>query len=272
VIEKYTSLWHKENGMSGIGELIIDGNSTEFNSRFGEKSFSSTYVGLYGQRAFKVFTEGATYPNNKNSIDFAVSLYPNNIELFCLSVLPGTDLYEKAKSFGLEWKNEPPYTVIRTPEFSEIDLKKAASLSRAVNIFYTQGRAVSWFNSLIYVLKIKPSAFFEKFEKYLMEKNIEENECFNADRIRIWQKDFVKKLLLEKKLNRLVLCVVDLIEIYGALSDADGEGKSTVIKLNYWPEDLLSEYALDINFFAAKVKPHACKIKIKPSKDGAVWE
>lgn len=215
---------------------------------------------------------GDTLKGFKNSIDFAVSLYPNNIELFCLSVLPGTDLYEKAKSFGLEWKNEPPYTVIRTPEFSEIDLKKAASLSRAVNTFYTQGRAVSWFNSLIYVLKIKPSAFFEKFEKYLMEKNIEENECFNADRIRIWQKDFVKKLLLEKKLNRLVLCVIDLIEIYGALSDADGEGKSTVIKLNYWPEDLLSEYALDINFFAAKVKPHACKIKIKPSKDGAVWE
>ena len=73
MIEKYTSLWHKENGMSGIGELIIDGNSTEFNSRFGEKSFSSTYVGLYGQRAFKVFTEGATYPNNKNSIDFPES-------------------------------------------------------------------------------------------------------------------------------------------------------------------------------------------------------
>ena len=41
-----------------------------------------------------------------NSIDFALNLMPNNLELFCLSVLPGTDLFDAAKGYGLVFQEE----------------------------------------------------------------------------------------------------------------------------------------------------------------------
>ena len=70
------------------------------------------------------------------------------------------------------WEQKPPYNVLKTPQFPESDLQKAASLARAVNLFYTQGRAVSWFNCIIYHLHKKPSVFLGEFEKYLREEKI----------------------------------------------------------------------------------------------------
>ena len=44
---------------------------------------------------------GDNYAGFTRSIDFALSLYPNNLELFCLSVLPGTALHDDAEGFGI---------------------------------------------------------------------------------------------------------------------------------------------------------------------------
>lgn len=208
----------------------------------------------------------------KNSIDFALSLYPNNLELFCLSVLPGTALHDDAQNFGMIWEQTPPYHVLRTPQFSEVELAKAASLARAVNLFYTQGRAVSWFNCVIYHLHKKPSVFLGEFEKFLKEEKINIPPEPKTSEIRKWQKDFIKKQFEQQHLSKFTLIVCDLIDLYGALSDADGDGLTSVVKLNYWPDDLLSEYAMDLPFFAANAKRHTNTIKVHPSPDGAVWE
>ena len=55
--------------------------------------------------------------------DFALSLYPNNLETFPLSVLAGTDLYENASSFFLEFQENPPYHLIKSNTFSEEEMK-----------------------------------------------------------------------------------------------------------------------------------------------------
>ena len=98
-----------------------------------------------------------------NSIDFALNLMPNNLELFCLSVLPGTDLFDAAKGYGLVFQEEAPYHVIETPGFSKADMGSASKIAAACNVFYNQGRAVPWFTSLMKALQIKPSKFFKDF-------------------------------------------------------------------------------------------------------------
>ena len=103
---------------------------------------------------------GDSFSGFKQSVDFAISLYPNNLELFCLSVLPGTDLHDKAASLGLEWQQVPPYNVLRTKTFSQQDIEKARKFSFAADIFYNRGRAVPWFNLILFPLNVKPSVFF----------------------------------------------------------------------------------------------------------------
>ena len=45
---------------------------------------------------------GDTLPLFRASLDFALSLYPNHLDIFPLAVLPGTKLYGKAAALGLE--------------------------------------------------------------------------------------------------------------------------------------------------------------------------
>ena len=206
----------------------------------------------------------------KESIDFALQLYPNNLELFRLSVLPGTDLYERRDALGLNAMEEAPYSVIETSSFSKAELALAESLARATNIFYTQGRAVSWFNSVLYPLKMRPSAFLHDFELFLKEKKLLDEELSLA-KIRLLQKEFVSIMYKKKHLDNLLLAVNDLISFFGALSDADGEALSSSVQLHYWPEDLLSEYALDLQFFCANAQRHNSTVKVRPSPSGAVW-
>ena len=57
---------------------------------------------------------GETFASFCQGINFATSLYPNNLEIFCLSVLPGTDLFDRAQELGLIFEDTPPYNIIKT--------------------------------------------------------------------------------------------------------------------------------------------------------------
>ena len=213
----------------------------------------------------------------KNSIDFALSLYPNNLELFCLSVLPGTDLNDAAAEFGMVWEQTPPYHVIKTPQFSEADLAKAASLARATNLFYTQGRAVPWFNSVLFPLKIKASQFFTEFSQYMVEQKIDFalSKCQSGEeksrKITEIQKAFVSKKYREKHLDKLLPAAEDLILINGALGLCTFDGTESEFTTHYHPDDVMSEYGTDLQFFADNCGKQKCRVKVFESEKGPDW-
>ena len=108
---------------------------------------------------------GDTFEGFKKSIDFALNLYPNNLETFCLSVLPGTTLAEEAISLGLDFQKNAPYHVIKSKSFSQKEIEKSEELSHACNVFYNQGRAVPWFISICKVCHKRPVVLLEDFSK-----------------------------------------------------------------------------------------------------------
>jgi acetyl-CoA carboxylase biotin carboxylase subunit len=75
---------------------------------------------------------GDSLAGYRKSLDFALSLYPNNLDLFRLSVLPGTALRDRAEELGLKYQSEAPYEVISTPEFSAADLAAAETAAAAL--------------------------------------------------------------------------------------------------------------------------------------------
>ena len=218
------------------------------------------------------------------SIDFALSLYPNNLELFCLSVLPGTDLHDAAAGFGLEWEQNPPYHVLRTPQFGENDLKKAENLARATNLFYTQGRAVAWFNSVLYVLHEKPSEFLKKFEEWLKsgfdkaqppltQSQPPLTQSPRNDReIESLQLTFIKSRFREKHLDRFFPAAEDLIRLHAALGRCTFDGTESEFVTNYHPDDVMSEYGTDIEFFTENCGKQKCRVRVFNGKNGADWQ
>lgn len=220
------------------------------------------------------------------SIDFALALYPNNLELFCLSVLPGTDLHDSAKGFGLEWESEPPYHVLRTPQFGEKDLAKAEKLALATNLFYTKGRAVAWFNSILYVLHEKPSEFLKGFTNYIESgflSSEQKSKFASTGSIRDWSAEknsiqieelqlaFIQKKFREKHKDRFLPAAEDLIRIHSALGRCTFDGTESTFTTHYHPDDVMSEYGTDIEFFTENCGKQKCKVKVFVGENGADW-
>ena len=198
----------------------------------------------------------------KDSVDFAINLYPNNLELFCLSVLPGTDLYDRAKELHLNYETVPPYHVINTDRFSKADIETASHIATACSYFYNEGRAVPWFNTICRALHTKPSQFFERFYNYYIKLSKEKQNCINHIDIEQVQKDFVRQQLNEKNQKRLINAAMDIISYNGAWSRKTATGKSEKIQLHYPAQYIDSEYALDLDFFVNNVRIKENRIEI----------
>ncbi len=222
----------------------------------------------------------------KNGIDFAISLYPNNLELFCLSVLPGTDLADRAEQLHLNYEKKPPYHVINTDKYSKTDMLTAKKLSEACTFFYNDGRAVPWFNTVCRALKIKPSEFFQRFAetgvtgRYSNQKQKEKenhNQTLKSKQdaetcncsghpehkdIEKEQVEFIITLLKQRKLDRLIKPCRNIITFNGAISRVQDTGKKETITLDYEPEYIDSQYATDLQFFAANIPSKKTTVEV----------
>lgn len=228
-----------------------------------------------------------------NSIDFALNLMPNNLELFCLSVLPGTDLFDDAKGYGLVFQEEAPYHVIETPGFSKADMGSASKIAAACNVFYNQGRAVPWFTSLMKALQIKPSKFFKDFIAWYESKkcnfapkngkklSIEELSlaCVSHKEVEKLQLDFLRDYLeggsssgKTGKKQYLLPTVENLIRFNGAISRVTADGTKEKLNLAFHPDDLASPYAADMVFFAKNCGRFGCEVAIEMGSQGIWWQ
>ena len=240
-----------------------------------------------------------------NSIDFALNLMPNNLELFCLSVLPGTDLFDAAKGYGLVFQEEAPYHVIETPGFSKADMGRASKIAAACNVFYNQGRAVPWFASLMKALQIKPSKFFKDFIAWYESKkcnfapkngkklSIEELSlaCVSHKEVEKLQLDFLRDYLdggfsfgkvdgknsvkssgKTGKKQYLLPTVENLIRFNGAISRVTADGTKEKLSLAFHPDDLASPYAADMVFFAKNCGRFGCEVAIEMGSQGIWWQ
>ena len=209
-----------------------------------------------------------------NSIDFALNLMPNNLELFCLSVLPGTDLFDAAKGYDLVFQEEAPYHVIETPGFSKADMKKAAKVSAACNVFYNKGRAVPWFASLMKALQVKPSKFFIDFGNWYSKKGDIETfatNCAPHKDVEKIQLEFLGEYLSGGKKQYLLPTIENIIKFNGAISRVTADGTNEKLKLAYHPDDLASPYTMDMVFFAKNCGRFSCDVAMGMGKQGLEW-
>jgi radical SAM superfamily enzyme YgiQ (UPF0313 family) len=150
------------------------------------------------------------------SIDFALRLYPNHLDIFPLAVLPGTALAAKADDCELRHLKTPPYTLQSSPGFPAGAMAEAAEITMACDIFYSRGKAVAWFNSLLSPLKLSPSSFLREFGRWLRRSHGEGVTEKGLSDHEIWQlqRDFIIQLYTGKRLGRLLPAAMDQIDYH----------------------------------------------------------
>lgn len=208
----------------------------------------------------------------RDSLDFALSLYPNHLDIFPLSVLPGTRLHEQIGQFRLECGSIPPYRLKGQPSFLARDMARAEAMAHACDIFYTLGRAVPWFNAVLQPLGMRPSAFFQKIADET-EARFSSHGCasdiFHKD-IEAFQCEVLQTAYERQSKAEMVPAVLDLVRYNGALSRAFAEGETTRLRLSYPLAAVDGGEILDVEGFAGEYRVHPCTVLIKPGNDGPI--
>ena len=184
----------------------------------------------------------------KSYVDFMILQYPNHINFVT--------------------ENLKPTNVLSTQ-----DIKTVENLCFAIECFYTLGRAVPWFLSVLNPLRIKSSVLLSDFAEWQRCNNCSLKSGFNpkSEHHLVIEKmllSFLKFKYEEKKLFHAFPVAEDLIKLNGAFARACGEGEETILDLSYSPEDLFSPYSQDILAFSEEVCMEACSVKVFNTSDG----
>ena len=206
---------------SAIPEILSTVNRKFDPDKYIEKISMLNYSGIIFGLDLIYGLPGDTIDGFKYSLDYALSLQPNHLDIFPLAVLPGTELYENAKSFNLNYNQNPPYTLISSPTFFEHNMNEANSLKNSCDIFYNKGGATGWMFMITETLEINPSTLLTDFANYLSSNNITNVE---NDEITLAQSSFVKILFDKYNQSELFPVMDDIIKFNGIMNSSLYEG------------------------------------------------
>jgi hypothetical protein len=203
---------------------------------------------------------GDTLAGFHASLDFALSLMPNHLDIFPLSVLPGTRLHDTAPDLGLQHLQDIPYPVLASPTFSAADMAAAARTARACDLFYNQGKAVPWFALIQEALDLAPSELFIRFADFL-----DTHPGTEADATAL-QVAFLTSCFPDAKTGAVAADLVTYFGRSGALLEAaalDPEGTHACeVIFHHDPQILLDHLEsglTDLEALADAVPKHSCQ-------------
>lgn len=211
---------------------------------------------VFGVHLFYADTDSDSLKAFCDRLDFTANLYPNHID------------FEQTESS----ENETHTTHV-TALFSAADIRRARDIAFACRTFYSAGRAVPWFLSVLKPLKIQASRFFADFAEWQRLGSCHFRSGFTPEdaphsEIEKMQLSFLKIKYDEKRLSHLFAVVRNIVRLNGAFARLSGEGEECVIETDFSPDDLLSPESLDIAAFANNVCMEKCAVKIFAGDDG----
>lgn len=163
---------------------------------------------------------GDNHAGFQKSLDFTLRQQPNQLDIFPLSVLPGTELFDHQDEFGIVGESHPPYRLLENKSYSPKDLQKSQFLAAATDIFYNRGRAVGFFMAVCNTLRQNPSVFLQQFgdwlshEKHIPLEHITQADNWKPTDILPQQHQFVALQLLATQKNKLLKVAEDLINFH----------------------------------------------------------
>ena len=236
------------------GKLLFDkkffSNKARLLNDFGLVfGFDMTYAEVQGD-SLKQFLD---------RLDFAVQQYPNHIDF------PQTMNVELEKSAKV------------TGTFSAQDIRYARDVAFACRTFYSSGRAVPWFLSVLKPLRIYSSRFFADFAEWQRCNNCGYKSGFSPEAEKHLALEKMQLLFLEVKYEEkhcleLFTVVRDIVCLNGAMSRVAGEGEECELVTSYNPDDLLSEEALNLTAFCENVCMEECRVHVFADEEGPVFE
>lgn len=189
----------------------------------------------------------------RNTVNFAVSLMPSNIDCFLLSLLPGTELAMRAEEYGLVPGPDVERTIVSTPSFSEKDIAIALSVRRGMDLFYTKGQSCMWIHCILETLNITACNLFSLFVKWMDQTGRSEDED-----IWVLQDDFIQSLFEKTQNTKLLPAMKSFMELHQGICYVTDTGEPVRLDLAYRPDDLAQLDTMGLAEFVKSAKARKC--------------
>ena len=201
---------------SAVSEVLANVNRTIDTVKYAEKISLLNRAGVIFGLDLIYGLPGDTPDGFQESLNYALRLQPNHLDIFPLAVIPGTTLYDQAESFSLNSLQDAPYTLISSPGFSETEMAQAECLKNACEIFYNRGGATGWMFMVLETIEIDPADFLADFAVYL--SSCKEPLQLSREEITAMQASFVQEQFIRHNKKNLFPIMEDIITIHGALN------------------------------------------------------
>ncbi len=221
---------------------------------------------VFGFCLYYALDQGDTLKNFYDRFDFALNQYPNHVEF--------PQLEESDSRSAEEKLYEPKVTGI----FSAQDIRQARNVAFSARTFYSCGRAVPWFLSVLRPLRITPSAFFADFSEWQRVNNCDFKSGFVPENEKHSEIEKMQLLFLEQKYEEkgkasMFTLVSDVVRLNGAMSRlSDGNIKEITVETSYSPDDLFSEEVMDLDYFIENVCMEESKVRLFVTDEGPDYE
>ena len=189
----------------------------------------------------------------RNTVNYAVSLMPSNIDCFLLSLLPGTELAMRSEEYGLIPGKDVERTIVSTPTFSEKDISIALSVRRGMDLFYTKGQSCMWIHCILETLNITACNLFSLFVKWMDQTGRSEEED-----IWVLQDDFIQSLFEKTQNTKLLPAMKSFMELHQGICYVTDTCEPVQLDLSYRPEDLARLDEMSLAEFVKSTKMHRC--------------
>lgn len=206
-----------------------------------------------------------TFAGFCESLDYALTLQPNNLDIFPLALLPQTELYDRAEQYRLNALKEAPYTVISTPGFSAEEMKHSAKLSYAVDLFYNRGRASGWFFMVTETIGWPPSVFLRRFAGF--DEFPGEGAVSSQDEILSLQLSFCEKIFQETGHASLFGPMRDIILFHHAFGESLFAGSSLPQEATFGARDSQDKIEPGKGSLRPKLCPHVFFVSLQYDLD-----
>ena len=163
---------------------------------------------------------GDNHRGFRHSLNFALEQQPNQVDIFPLAVLPGTDLHHRQAEFSLCAAATPPYLVNANASYPATQIEQSRLLAAATDIFYNRGRAVGFFLLLCDTFNKPPATLLHHFFDWLTNERgftralILDVEHWSPDMILPLQRDFCREQCRQHKSYPLIPLIEDILHYH----------------------------------------------------------
>lgn len=110
-----------------------------------------------------------------NDLETAFNLWPVSINVFRLSMYPGTRIYNRMREFNYTVEHAYPYRAQENPLFNKREFEKVSELSEGIDVFYNKGRMVSIITMLAKGLEMPSWEIISRWNKWIKKQPVDMN-------------------------------------------------------------------------------------------------